>query len=81
MLLEEVSNVETMKISTFFKSGNGKRVKSEKFMKIPSIIVSKKIFIETDVVDCEITLLLSKDAMKKAGMSIILQQILSQYSQ
>lgn len=39
-------------------------------MKTPSIIAVKKIFIETDVVDYEIPLLLSKDAMKKAGMSI-----------
>ena len=39
-------------------------------MKTPSIIAGKKIFIETDVVDYEIPLLLSKDAMKKAGTSI-----------
>ena len=39
-------------------------------MKTPWIIAGKKIFIETDVVDYEIPLLLSKDAMKKAGMSI-----------
>ena len=39
-------------------------------MKTPSIIAVKKIFIEIDVVNYEIPLLLSKDAMKKAGMSI-----------
>ena len=38
--------------------------------KIPSIIAGKKIFIKTDVVDWEIPLLLSRDALKKAGMNI-----------
>ena len=63
---EYVHALETTKGSTLFKFGNGERVKSKKFMKIPSIIAGKKVFIETDVVDCEIPLLLSKDAMKKA---------------
>ena len=39
-------------------------------MKIPSIVAGKKIFIETDGMDCEIPLLHSKDVMRRAGMCI-----------
>ena len=35
---EDVSTVETTKSSTLFKFGNVERVKSDKFMRIPSII-------------------------------------------
>ena len=67
---EDVSTVETTRSSTLFKFGNGKRVKSEEFKKISSIIAGKKIFIETDFVDCKILLLLRKNAMKRAEMRI-----------
>ena len=39
-------------------------------MSLPSVLAGKKVLIETDVVKCDIPLLLSKEAMKKASMQI-----------
>ena len=39
-------------------------------MQIASIVDIQKIYIETDVVDCKVPLLLSKVAMKKAEINI-----------
>ena len=44
--------------------------KSMKKVFLPSVIGERSVLIETDVVKCDIPLLLSKDAMKKAAMQI-----------
>ncbi len=49
-----------------FKFGNGEPVMSEKKVIIPAVIGSKKVNLETDVIDADIPLLMSKAAMKKA---------------
>ena len=64
------SQVKESKSSTSFKFGNGDSVKSLKKVKIPACIGGKEVFLETDVIDGDLPLLLSKDAMKKAEMNI-----------
>ena len=60
-------NVIKAKPSTSaFKFGNGPPLMSEKKVVIPVVIGSKQVNLETDVIDADIPLLLSKGAMKKA---------------
>ena len=66
----DLKQVKYQQSSTSFKFGSGERVTSMKVVNIPSIISGRKVFIETDVVNCDLPLLLSKDAMKKAEMNI-----------
>ena len=51
---------------TPFKFGDGKTVYSYQSVKLPATIGSVNCYIETEVVDCEIPLLLSKDSLKRA---------------
>ena len=67
---KQQQQVEYSDSSSSFKFGSGKRYHSLYKVKIPAKIGSKKLFISTDVVEAEIPLLLSKDAMKKAGTEI-----------
>ena len=60
IIYKRCKNVETKPSSTVFNLGNGLQAKSQKPMKIPLMVGSRKI----NIVDCEIPLLLSKDAMK-----------------
>ena len=53
-----------------FKFGDSKGIKSTHKAYIPAYIGNRKVRIETEVVDKELPLLLSKEAMKKAGMMI-----------
>ena len=53
-----------------FRFGDGKTVKSLKCFVVPCWMAGKKLKIRTDVVDCDIPLLLSRKAMKTARMSI-----------
>ena len=66
----QLSKVQEFSSDTSFKFGNGERIKSIKRVKIPTYIGGKKVFLETDVINGDLPLLLSKDAMKKAEMSI-----------
>ncbi|CAG2240934.1 unnamed protein product [Mytilus edulis] len=50
-----------------FKFGDGQTVYSYQKVKIPALIGSVKCSIETEVVDCEIPLLLSKTSLKRAS--------------
>ena len=58
------------KSTSVFKFGDGKRWQSMKRVVIPCVLAGKNINIRTDIVDCNIPLLLSKESMKKAGMVI-----------
>ena len=54
--------------STFYRFGDGVRVESKKSARIPAYIGSKKVFINTDIVEKDIPLLLSKAFMKSNNM-------------
>ena len=54
--------------STFYRFGDGVRVESKKSARIPAYVGSKKVFINTDIVEKDIPLLLSKAFMKNANM-------------
>ena len=69
----EKSQVTYRESSSIFRFGDGKRLKSMKCAVIPCILAGKKIQICTDIVECNVPLLLSKESMKKAGMSIDLK--------
>ena len=56
--------VEEKKSTNLFKFGDNKVIKSNKIVTIPAIIGKIKVSITTDVIDYEIPLLLSKEAMK-----------------
>ena len=58
------------KSSSVFKFCDGKCMTSLKCAIIPCVLAGKNIHIRTDVVDCNLPLLLSKASMKKAGMII-----------
>ena len=58
------------KSSSVFRFGDGKRMTSLKRAIIPCVLAGKNISIRTDIVECNIPLLLSKASMKKAGMII-----------
>ena len=51
-----------------FKFGGGTRLKSTAEYSLPAVIAGKEVTINTDVVDSDIPLLLSRSAMKKAGV-------------
>ena len=53
-----------------FRFGDGKEVVSETSVQIPAYIDSRRITINTSLVDNDIPLLLSRSAMKRAGMTI-----------
>lgn len=58
------------KTSSTFRFGDGKTCASLKRVVIPCVIADFNSTIRTDVVDCNIPLLLSKEAMKRAKMQI-----------
>ena len=51
-----------------FTFGDGKRVSSSKILTLPCYINGRRSTVDTDVVTCNIPLLLSKKAMKKGKM-------------
>jgi hypothetical protein len=59
--------------SKLFRFGGGEKLKSEGLFKIPAYIAGKEVTINTDVVKSDIPLLLSKYAMKQAGVKLNLQ--------
>ncbi|CAC5390514.1 unnamed protein product [Mytilus coruscus] len=56
-----------------FKFGDGTRLKSIGEYSLPAVIAGKDVIIRTDVVDSDIPLLLSRTAMKKAGVKMDLE--------
>ena len=67
---DQLKNIKTSPSDANFKFGSGEGAKSMKKVFLPSVIGERSVLIETDVVKCDIPLLLSKDAMKKAAMQI-----------
>ena len=66
---KELQEVNYSPINTVFKFGSGKMKFIEK-LTLPCYLAGKKCTIETDVVESDIPLLMSKSAMKKAGMKL-----------
>lgn len=56
-----------------FKFGGGTKLRSEGEYELPVCIVGKNVTVKTDVVDSDIPLLLSRSAMKKAGVKMDLE--------
>ena len=50
-----------------FKFGDGEQIISKEKVRIPGCIGSKNVLIEANILDCELQLLMSKPALKKAG--------------
>ena len=60
--------IETSKVNTKFRFGDGKEVVSLLEVKFPVVVGVKKIMIRANIVDSEIPLLLSKASMKRAKL-------------
>ena len=67
-LHEENKKVEQLPSERSFKFGGGEVLPSIACYKIPAYLAGKKVFIQTDVVESDIPLLLSIKAMKNAGI-------------
>ena len=66
----EKQNIKERPRFTQFKFGDGRKITSIKKVIIPATLGDIKVNIETDVIDEDIPLLLSKDSMKKADTKI-----------
>ena len=56
-----------------FKFGGGERLESKGEYGLPAVIAGKEVTIRTDVVDSDLPLLLSRQAMKTAGVKMDLE--------
>lgn len=56
-----------------FKFGGGTRLQSEGEYALPAYMAGKQVTMKTDVVDSDVPLLLSRTAMKKAGVKMDLK--------
>ena len=63
---DEYKQIETSKRNSSFRFGESELVKSFKKVKIPVIITGVQATVRTDFVEYDITLLLSRETMKKA---------------
>ena len=66
----EDSNIAQMPSANQFRFGDGKIFHSKGKVNIPATIGNQNVFILTDIVDCEIPLLLSKASMKAANTKL-----------
>ena len=64
------SKVVVEKSSNSFRFHNGKSLNSEKMVTFPAQFGRENTMIKSDVIDSDLTLLLSKSAMKKANVKI-----------
>ena len=65
--------VEEQSSNKYFRFGDGKSVKATKKVWMPGYIGKEKVRIETEVIESDIPLLISKTFMKKLGMVINLE--------
>ena len=70
---DALKNVKKSPSQKVFRFGGGTLLSSEGSYSLPATLAGKKVNINTDVVDSNIPLLLSKDAMKKASMKLDLE--------
>ena len=67
---KDLQNIQELESASKFKFGNGESFQSSKKVKLPAKIGNKNVQIETDVVEAEIPMLLSKMSMKKADAKL-----------
>lgn len=67
---KEKLQIEYEDSETSFKFGDGDTVRSKGKAVVPCVLAGRNVNIRTDVVDCNIPLLLSRSAMKRAGIVI-----------
>ena len=67
---EDRKTIVKSKSDRIFKFGDGKVVSAYERVTIPATIGSQKGVIECEVIDKNLPLLLSKDSMKKAGVTV-----------
>ena len=67
---KDAQKVLEVSCSSSFRFGDGNRRKANKSVTIPARIGNEDIMIKTDVIDSELPLLLSKEAMKKGDVKI-----------
>ena len=67
---EDISTIKEGPTSTEFRFEIGKRIRSFKCVSIPAWLSDQKVQITTEVIDKDLPLLLSKQAMKNAKVSI-----------
>ena len=70
---EDRNLVSEVKSKAMFRFGDGKEALAEKTMTIPVFIGNSKYMIESEIVDNEIPLLLSRNSMKTANMILNLK--------
>ena len=71
---EELSKVKYEISNTFFRFGDGTLYESKKKVKFPARVAGVDFLVNADIIEAEIPLLLSKGAMKKAGVIIDLKK-------
>ena len=67
---KQKSQIVYLSSDSCFKFGDGARVRSKKKVKIPATIGNSSVTIESDVIDSNIPLLLSKNYLKKAKANL-----------
>lgn len=69
----DINDLKKGSSGKIFKFGGGTRLESQGLYEIPAEIVGRRVNIKTDVVDSDIPLLLSKQAMKNAKVTLDLE--------
>ena len=68
---DDVKSIQEVPSHTRFRFGVGGLVyESEKRVTFPATIGTRKVFLEADLINCDLPLLLSKESMKKADTQI-----------
>ena len=68
---DNVKSIQDVPSHTRFRFGvSGPVYESEKRVKFPATIGTRKVFLEADLIDCDLALLLSKESIKKADTQI-----------
>ena len=70
---EERSKITYDKSNSIYQFGDGKKIPALKNAKIPALIGSQKVIIDTDIVSNKVLLLLLGESMKRANMHLNFQ--------
>ena len=68
--ITEYSLITSSESTNIFRFGDGQQIQSMRQVCIPVKIGSMDVMLETDIIDRDIPLLLSRESMKKAGMTL-----------
>ena len=70
---DKISQINEYRGHKIFKFGGGESKKSLGVIEFPCELAGKEVFIKCNIVDCDLPLLLSKEAMKKACVKLDLE--------